>query len=208
MMLGARTAAWSGKQLPYLRRVACLQSTGTQYIDAPIHASSELSIDIVFENSGTPTVNSNPLGAILTSPRMRHHLNFDNVIGGLNYYFINGDSLVKLNKSVADGNRIHLIVDAENHLISAEDELGKIIASVDQGYGWDTGINYRLFARAGVEYYAKIKIYGAKLWDGKKNISLIPVLDLSGRPAMYDEVSEQFFYNQGTGEFTWGELET
>ena len=36
----------------------------------------------------------------------------------------------------------------------------------------------------------------------------IPVIDLSGRPAMYDEVSGQFFYNQGTGEFTWGELET
>lgn len=35
----------------------------------------------------------------------------------------------------------------------------------------------------------------------------IPVLDLSGRPAMYDEVSEQFFYNQGTGEFAWGELD-
>ena len=39
-------------------------------------------------------------------------------------------------------------------------------------------------------------------------INLIPVLDLSGRPAMYDEVSGQLFYNQGTGEFTWGELET
>ena len=37
--------------------------------------------------------------------------------------------------------------------------------------------------------------------------NFIPVLDLSGRPAMYDEVSENLFYNQGTGEFTWGELD-
>lgn len=42
--------------------------------------------------------------------------------------------------------------------------------------------------------------------NGKKLRSYIPVLDLSGRPAMYDEVSGQFFYNQGTGEFDWGEL--
>ena len=33
MMLGARTAAWSGKRLPYLRRVAYLESSGTQRIN-------------------------------------------------------------------------------------------------------------------------------------------------------------------------------
>ena len=44
--------------------------------------------------------------------------------------------------------------------------------------------------------------------NGKKLRSYIPVLDSSGRPAMYDEVSGQFFYNQGTGEFTWGELDS
>lgn len=37
--------------------------------------------------------------------------------------------------------------------------------------------------------------------------SLIPVLDFNNKPCLYDEVSEQFFYNQGTGEFTWGELD-
>lgn len=50
-------------------------------------------------------------------------------------------------------------------------------------------------------YYFKISESGNLIRD------FIPVLDLSGRPAMYDVVSGQLFYNQGTGEFTWGELE-
>ena len=33
MMLGARTAAWSGKSLPYDAEVEYLESTGTQWID-------------------------------------------------------------------------------------------------------------------------------------------------------------------------------
>lgn len=193
------------KQVPYLRRVAYLQSTGTQYIDAPIHASSELSIDIVFENAGTSINNTNPLGSILNSPRERHHAHFS--AQGLSYYFVNGEVNVKLSKSVSDGNRIRLIVDALNGLISAEDELGKNTVHNDQGADWDTGIDYRLFARAGIEYFSKVKIYSAKLWDSQNVVDFIPVLDLTGRPAMYDEVSGQFFYNQGTGEFTCGELD-
>ena len=33
MMLGARTAAWSGKQLPYDAEVEYLESSGTQWIN-------------------------------------------------------------------------------------------------------------------------------------------------------------------------------
>ena len=38
MMLGARTAAWSGKPLPYDAEVEYLESTGTQYIDTGFKA--------------------------------------------------------------------------------------------------------------------------------------------------------------------------
>ena len=39
MMLGARTAAWSGKALPYDAEVEYLESTGTQWIDTGILCS-------------------------------------------------------------------------------------------------------------------------------------------------------------------------
>ena len=39
MMVGARTAAWSGNALPYLRRVAYLESHGTEYVSTGISFS-------------------------------------------------------------------------------------------------------------------------------------------------------------------------
>lgn len=35
------------------------------------------------------------------------------------------------------------------------------------------------------------------------DINLVPALDNNGRPCMYDTVSKQTFYNQGTGEFLY-----
>ena len=37
-------------------------------------------------------------------------------------------------------------------------------------------------------------------------LNLIPCLDNNNRPCMYDTVTKQTFYNQGTGEFLYGEV--
>lgn len=50
------------------------------------------------------------------------------------------------------------------------------------------------------------KIYYVKIWDSNNNLVFngIPVLDLNDEPCLYDKVSKQFFYNQGTGTFSYG----
>ena len=50
----------------------------------------------------------------------------------------------------------------------------------------------------------KIKSYKVKTYDDKLVQNLIPCLDSNNRPCMYDTVSGQTFYNQGTGEFIAG----
>lgn len=45
MMLGARTAAWSGKARPYDAEVEYLESTGTQYIDTGIYAVNNIIVE-------------------------------------------------------------------------------------------------------------------------------------------------------------------
>lgn len=51
----------------------------------------------------------------------------------------------------------------------------------------------------------KIKLYKFELYDdGEKELDMLPCLDLTGTPCMYDTVTDQNFYNQGTGQFTIG----
>ena len=38
----------------------------------------------------------------------------------------------------------------------------------------------------------------------QEEIDLIPVLDKNNIPCMFDKVTKQFFYNQGTGQFLYG----
>ena len=52
-------------------------------------------------------------------------------------------------------------------------------------------------------YIGDSSIYYVKLFDTSDTLTLdlIPVLDQNNIPCMYDKVSDQFFYNQGTGTF-------
>lgn len=57
----------------------------------------------------------------------------------------------------------------------------------------------------GASYMNLAKLYSWQYRrDGELIQSLIPVLDNADTPCMYDEVSGEFFYNQGEGEFIAG----
>ena len=49
------------------------------------------------------------------------------------------------------------------------------------------------------------RLGNVKIWHNNIIVrDFIPVLDKNGTPCMYDRVTEQFFYNQGTGQFIAG----
>lgn len=49
------------------------------------------------------------------------------------------------------------------------------------------------------------RIYYCKIWQGDSLVrDFIPVLDWDMTPCMYDKVSKKLYYNEGTGEFTYG----
>jgi hypothetical protein len=51
-----------------------------------------------------------------------------------------------------------------------------------------------------------LKIYYAKIWDNGTLVrDYIPVLDKSGVACLYDKVNKQFYYNAGSGVFTYAE---
>lgn len=55
------------------------------------------------------------------------------------------------------------------------------------------------------DYRCKCKVWGYRHYrNGVLIRDFIPVLDKDNVPCMYDKVTGQFFYNQGTGEFLYG----
>jgi hypothetical protein len=52
----------------------------------------------------------------------------------------------------------------------------------------------------------QVSIYSLKITRAGTLIrDFIPVLDKDGVPCMYDKANRKFYYNQGTGQFTYGE---
>jgi len=53
--------------------------------------------------------------------------------------------------------------------------------------------------------WSAIRIYSCKIYDNGTLVrDFIPVIDNNNTPCMFDKVSNQFFYNQGTGSFIAG----
>ena len=201
MMLGARTAAWSGKPLPYDAEVEYLESTGEQWIDTFVNADSNLSVEITMANAGTPFENVNPCGAILVTPRSRHHLNF-NLTLGITYFFGKNDvCIVKSGYLPADAEIFTFKVDA----ISKTFTIGTFIGTFPNDT-FDTGMSYWLFGRNGTTppYLGSLRIYSAKMRNGNtlvRNFIPVRVVDVG---YMYDKVSCQLYRNEGTGAFIIG----
>ena len=188
--MAARTAAWSGKALPYLRRVAYLESNGLEWIDTGVLSSSELEVAVDFVCNG---------GFVFGTYVQPYQFGCDADQQG--YWRIDGYG-ANPSRNISKGVR-HVIV-----LRNGPSTLdGDVVLNMNSSF-FDKGSRLLLF-KADTQIGLIGMIYSCSISkNGKKLRSYIPVLDLSGRPAMYDEVSGQFFYNQGMGEFTWGELDS
>ena len=55
-----------------------------------------------------------------------------------------------------------------------------------------------------VEYYSKMRLYSCQIYeDGVIVRDYIPVLDFNGVPCLYDKAGKQFYYNAGSGSFSY-----
>lgn len=178
------------RTLPYLRRVEYLESHGSEWIDTGVLSSSELEVAVDFVCNG---------GFVFGTYVSPYQFACDTDSPG--YWRIDGHGN-KPSRNISKGVR-HMIV-----LRNGPSMLdGDVVLNMNSSF-FDKGSRVLLF-KADTQAGLVGMVYSFSISKNGENLrSYIPVLDLSGRPAMYDEVSGQFFYNQGTGEFTWGELDS
>ena len=180
--------------LPYDRRVACLRSTGTQYIDTGIvlTGSHEIYIRVYIKqidyNGSLIYFGTNSPNCWITSGTIRYSGN--NTGQASNFRRFNAYNEFILNEKTVTING-----ESQNLALGTFGTPGTQTAYLFRGNGRGGNVSKDL----------RISDWSVKK-DGVLIQKLIPVIDLSGRPAMYDEITGQMFYNQGTGEFDWDEI--
>ena len=214
MMLGARTGAWSSKQLPYDAEVEWLESTGTQWIDTRYVPKIGDSVRMIFRLTRQPT--SRPYDQIIGAGTGIYQFCFPTGTGGNIYktgiwcrLWQGGDGYIASllpsdsigSDYITDFNITHL--NGNNYRLSVgSDYIDSEAMSEIDGPAVDR--NLIIFRRPNVGN-SWIKCYAFQLWNanGVSVLDLIPVR-VGSIGYMYDRVSGQLFGNSGTEAFIIG----
>lgn len=184
-----------------------LESDSTAYIDTGISGGNDnLAINVTFliskfVSNGYVYANFIESGYNVTRLKLYNtqtQLNTSLNIINTNYYTIYTSGIGKKMTVYQDIN--HIVVDGLVYVAPNRD-LGKINTA-----------NITLFNRSienPVERDIGLRVYSMQILDNGNLIrDFIPVLDSYGVPCMYDRVTNEFFYNQGTGQFIAGPIKS
>ena len=197
MMLGARTAAWSGKPLPYDAEVEYLESTGTQYIStmliptrvhvglkpigaaAPSHANAYFGVN----NAGSRTTGlvGETKDTLIAINYNRNSVEFPALWGVFHEVYFDKNTVSVDGETKAFGTNFY-----------DTDDAIKSFGLFD-------------FPQRRTDSTPKSAISYCKMWDREDNLmaDFIPVR-VGDVGYMYDRVSCKLFGNSGTGAFVIG----
>ena len=186
---------WIGTELEYI------ESTGTQWIDTGIKLTSD---DIIISKFQTPENLNGALYGIYGSDGSDVNTAFYFSSNSYYLYPLNNytDKIVVGNYNTWWNTIIHDFIH------------GKFVFNDTEflftTYQFQNNTNNYLFSRYytnrgeyGYYFYGRVEYYKI-IRNGNKILDLVPYIDPHGIVCMYDRVSGNFFYNQGTGEFKAG----
>lgn len=186
-----------------------IESTGTQYIDTgyyPNPATTKVETTFILTNDTVSTQGllgaRNKKGISRSSCNIFFNERKDNLrldwlgLGTAQYAPINiGEEITlicKNNEVIVIENNVSTKYKGLNEKMTTEIPYSIYIGNLNNvGTFYETG------------GYAKWKTF--KIYDENDNLvmDMIPVLDNSKVPCMYDKLNKKFYYNQGTGEFLY-----
>ena len=209
MMLGARTAAWSGKSLPYDAEVEYLESTRMQWIDTAVLNATKVQFSVWHNTSADIKLfgNSYMMGNWADISYYRNQYRESGIEEALETWdivilekepqrhltVIRGDEKFTASRWFA----------ANNTTNTNNSKYGTAVPLF--GHTNEAGIWFGENRITTSDIALSLRISSFKAWENDTLIrDFIPVLDRDMRPAMYDRVTGKLFYNKGTGEFVIG----
>ena len=195
------------KKRPFYCELEYLESTGTQYIDTGYKFTSNMRFKI----------NHIPTGSISDNYFTGHYAPDNKMFMGGFYQnkCIWGIGQLQENTINASANQ-RFVIDM-TYTSNSSENTSSVSGTINgqsvsltsialQNFVY--GLNILAFARnnnGSVGHYLSCKLYSFQIYDNGTLVrDMIPVLDWNYTPCMYDKVSGELFYNQGTGDFTAG----
>lgn len=164
-----------------------LESTGTQYIDSGV-LSTNAKIEISFKFNRI-------------SGKSEVLVNCNTGTGG--WFGLSGDGKIRIDGSDFDdlyNEKNAFTLEYKNGVIKAINEGNNI-----KQYYVSPNRSFLLFSEGGHRFPSYANLYYTKIYDNDTLVrDYVPVIDSTERPCLFDKVSKECYYNQGTGEFLWG----
>lgn len=177
-----------------------LESTGTQYIDTGVNPTKQTNVEVIYKVLQYSSGNN---VAIYGAYSQQVGCFIGAINNGVNY--INDTNVSSSSVPAFELNTIYKDLNVEITLI--RNGKNYVIPQVEA-----SDFNIYIFGRNAsgkVERIGQTQIYKLKIIQDSVLVrDFIPVLDLSGVPCMYDRVTNEFFYNQGTGQFIAGPIKS
>lgn len=200
----AGTGKFTTDPLSDLHYLEYIRSTGTQYIDTLIRGTDNTIVEIKSANTYT-----NPGQQALMGAR-----NFNNGTSSAVFLgFYQNGWVCFSNKEGNIGNiinRTSILILEKNLVYEYNEDTGvkTLLYNLPVPSGFTTPSDMVIFAeRRGNTVYSnsEMSLFYCKIWNDKKLLrNFVPARDANGVTCLYDRVSNQCFYNLGTGDFIAG----
>ena len=184
--------------------VEYLESTGTQYIDTGVVAASDLKIKINFE---ALDYNNNSIFGCRDN-NVSYSILLDFYDNGIQY-----GTFVRFSTGMVNVKVGNLEINKKYEIFLSSDGIyinNEKISNINTESFSDSQAGITLFSYINTStrenyFYGKARVYSFVI-NKNNNIlrNYIPVIDSTSRPCLFDKVSKECYYNQGTGEFLYG----
>ena len=197
-----QTGMWeSGNYIP----LEYIQSTGTQYINTGIYPNQDTSIEIKFLAESRTAGAFTLCGSFNGAWRPGFGLYGGNTSYQCNYVYSNVDSNTEPLYTFQANQMYTYALNKNVASLSINDVVISQKTTEEDVFELPTPIEIFRVSISTSPRYGKFNLYSFKVSSNNTLVQhLIPVKDLNDVACMYDKVSRQFFYNQGTGDFIAG----
>ena len=185
-------------------QVDYIQSSGSQYIDTGIKGNQDTKVNLDFEGTDFSYSGNKTIIGSRTSATEKHY--GITISAGANPYLYSG-----YNNVSQEGVRISLNTKYNVFKDKNTTYLDNTQMTNTTYTTFETSTNMYIFAmnEGGAKFYSSIKLFTLKIYNNNELIrDFIPCYRNSDNEVgLYDLVNDVFYTNQGTGAFTYGEIQ-